>query len=207
MKIVCISDTHNYYPEVPDGDVLVHAGDITMVGKYSRLREFNDWLGTLPHKHKLIIAGNHDLSFEDDTEKAESIITNGTYLCDKDVVIDGVKFWGSPWQPWFNDWAFNVPRGSNSLKAVWDKIPDDTDVLITHGPPYGILDRTLEGDLVGCDLLLARVKEVKPKFHIFGHIHEEYGVTVRDGTTFINASIMNREYKPGNSAIVAGIEN
>ena len=102
---------------------------------------------------------------------ARSWITNAHYLCDESLTLDGVKFYGSPWQPRFFDWAFNKDRGA-PLKAIWDKIPLDTDVLITHGPPHGILDLTFDKIKAGCEELLLAVQRIKPKVHVFGHIHE-----------------------------------
>lgn len=173
MRIVCISDTHGKHRTmtIPDGDVLVHAGDLTPRGHEKDIKDVNDWLGTLPHKHKIMIAGNHDFEFEKNPINARSWITNAHYLCDESLIIDGVKFYGSPWQPRYFDWAFNVDRGE-PLKVIWDKIPMDTDVLITHGPPHGILDMTFEKIMAGCEELLLAVQRIKPKIHIFGHIHE-----------------------------------
>jgi len=121
------------------------------------------------------------------------------YLADKDIIylndtgttIEGLKIWGSPVQPEFFNWAFNRERGEDICKH-WDLIPDDTDILITHGPAFGILDRVLEGEYVGCSDLLKKIKQIKPKIHAFGHIHEAYGQCEEDGTTFINACNVNR---------------
>jgi len=219
MRIVCISDTHtlqdNMTADIPEGDVLLHAGDVMNSGyDASDIFYFLDWFGALPHKHKIFIAGNHDRLFENDPKAVKDIIDkkNGvlksskkkkiTYLEDSEIVIDGVKFYGSPYQPEFCNWAFNVNRGPD-IKRVWDKIPLDTDVLITHGPPYGILDWTEYDRLnVGCEMLMPKILEVKPKIHLFGHIHEAYGVKVVDDTTFVNASICTLRYRPINKPIV-----
>lgn len=173
MRIVCISDTHGKHRsmKIPDGDVLIHAGDLTPRGHEKDIKDVNEWLGTLPHKHKIMIAGNHDFQFEINPVNARSWITNAHYLCDESLTLDGVKFYGSPWQPRFFDWAFNKDRGA-PLKAIWDKIPLDTDVLITHGPPHGILDLTFDKIKAGCEELLLAVQRIKPKVHVFGHIHE-----------------------------------
>ena len=203
MKLIAIADTHGFHRslEIPDGDILVHAGDLTRHGSLEDVLEFNDFLGTLPHPHKIVIAGNHDLCFENHRKACEGLLTNCIYLQDKEVVIDGVKFYGSPWQPWFYDWAFNLERGSE-IRAKWELIPKDTDVLITHGPPYGIGDLTTRGENTGCADLLDVVEETKPKLHIFGHIHEGYGVTANRETTFINASSCDHQYQPNNEPIV-----
>jgi Icc-related predicted phosphoesterase len=204
MRIVFASDTHSLHDRllVPDGDVFVHCGDFTMNGELPDVAEFGRWVGSLPHPHKVVVAGNHDRSFEDDLPAALAALDishNGiVYLEDNALAIEGVRFWGSPWQPWFYDWAFNLRRGPE-IAAKWELIPDDTDVLVTHGPPVGILDYVPRGQQhVGCTDLLARVAEVKPRVHAFGHIHEGAGVLERDGTTFVNASICDEKYRPVN---------
>lgn len=205
MRLVLISDTHGYHDrlEVPEGDVLVHAGDLSKHGRLTELAEFDAWLGKLPHTHKIVIAGNHDFAFERDPKSARHWMRHCTYLQDSGVTIDGVTFWGSPWQPWFFDWAFNLPRGKD-LAKVWAKIPTGTDVLITHGPPAGIRDKNTGGEAVGCVDLLERVQAVRPRLHVFGHIHESAGVEEIDGTTFVNAACMNRLARPTGTAAEAG---
>lgn len=205
MRIVAISDTHNHHRQVtvPDGDVLVHAGDITGRGSLDELERFCDWWHALPHCHKVIIAGNHDFCFERDGERhrARDFLDGSHYLKDEPLTLDGMRFYGSPWQPWFFDWAFNLRRGP-ALAERWARIPMDTDILVTHGPPMTILDETHSGDHVGCEDLLRRVREISPRLHIFGHIHEAYGVLKRGDTIFANASICTLEYKPTNAPIV-----
>lgn len=207
MKIVCMSDSHGLHrkmPLVPDGDVLVVAGDFTNVGAEQEIKDFNEWLGQRPHKHKIVIAGNHDWYFQWNGNK-KNIINNATYLQDESTIIDGVKFYGSPHQPEFCNWAFNLPRGKE-LKEKWDLIPEDTDVLITHGPPKGILDWAFYSkEHVGCLDLLDRVYEINPKVHIFGHIHIGYGTEIKGNTTFVNAAICSENYQPTNSPIVVEI--
>ncbi|MBC8109554.1 MAG: metallophosphatase domain-containing protein [Verrucomicrobia bacterium] len=206
MKIVCISDTHSHHLKVnvPEGDLLLHAGDITKRGTEGELAEFNYWIGTLPHKHKIIIAGNHDFICEEKPEVAESLITNAIYLNDSGVEIEGLKIWGSPISPFFHDWAFNRQRGED-IKKHWDLIPIGTDILITHGPPKDILDKTFLKTHVGCEDLLHRIMLVKPKIHLFGHIHEAYGQTYDQDIQFINASIMNLAFQPKHLPIVLEI--
>ncbi|MBK04634.1 MAG: metallophosphoesterase [Deltaproteobacteria bacterium] len=207
MRIVAISDTHTKHNQfdIPDGDVLIHAGDFTSRGKQKEIRRFNNFLGTLPHKHKVVIAGNHDFALENEPELAEPMLTNCTYLRDSSIVIEGVKIYGSPWQPEFFNWAFNLPRGE-PLKEKWEQIPDDTDILITHGPPYGILDKTARGEHVGCEELIKIVLKKKPAYHIFGHIHEAAGEIKQDGIHFINASLLNLQYKPAFAPTVFDIQ-
>lgn len=198
-KIVIISDTHGLHEglSIPPGDILVHAGDCTREGALEEVEAFNAYLGTLPHPEKIVIAGNHDFLFEQRPEAARELMTNCTYLMDEAVEVRGIKFYGSPWQPWFFDWAFNLPRGE-ALAAKWARIPADTGVLITHGPPAGVGDRTARGEGVGCADLDEAVRRVRPRLHVFGHIHEAYGRWTRGGTTFINASTCNLAYEPVN---------
>ena len=202
MKLIAIADTHGLHRslEIPDGDILIHAGDLTRHGSLEDVLEFNDFLGTLPHPYKIVIAGNHDFCFEKDRKACEELLTNCIYLQDQEVIIDGIKFYGSPWQPWFYDWAFNLQRGSE-IRAKWELIPGDTDVLITHGPPYGIGDLTFQKEHAGCEDLLEIVEKIKPAVHIFGHIHEGYGITSNKTTTFINAS----SYNPNHQSITQPI--
>jgi predicted phosphohydrolase len=187
--IVCVSDTHGHHDitDVPPGDILVHAGDLTMFGELDEVSQFDTWLGNLPHAHKVVIAGNHDWCFQNQAERARQRLTNAIYLEDAAATVAGLKFYGSPWQPWFLDWAFNLQRGPE-LAAKWALIPDDTDVLVTHGPPEGILDLTKRWVRVGDADLLARVRQVRPKLHVFGHIHEAAGVDESVGTLFVNAA-------------------
>jgi Icc-related predicted phosphoesterase len=198
MRVVCLSDTHNQHfsLSIPDGDVLIHSGDALGRGTYSEAVRFNEWLGTLPHKHKLYVPGNHDELFELNPVEGRNVMTNAIVLIDQGVEIDGVKFYGSPWTKQFYDWAFMKP--DQQLREIWDKIPDDTDVLITHGPPWSILDANRRGDLCGSQTLYEAVKRANPAFHIFGHIHESSGVLTIADTTFINAAILDDWYNYGN---------
>jgi len=207
--IVCISDTHNKLKKisVPDGDILIHAGDATGTGSLQELLRFNKEIGLLPHPVKIFVPGNHDIECENNHSFIKNtILTNIThYLVDSVVEIEGHKIYGSPWQPEFCDWAFNLPRGP-LLKQKWDKIPDDTDILITHGPPYGTLDVAPGGDMVGCEELAARVLDIDSlKTHIFGHIHDCYGVVEKNGVRFVNASSCNENYQPTNPPLVFDI--
>ena len=190
MELVFLSDTHGCHREIkiPNGDVLIHAGDFSLwFGTMEELEEFNDFLGRLPHAHKIVVAGNHDFCFERTNADARTTLTNARYLQDESIEIEGLKFYGSPWQPEFLNLAFNLPRGE-SLRRKWAMIPHDTDVLITHGPPHGIGDKTFDGRHVGCEELLLRVKEVKPRIHVFGHVHEGRGKFEIEDTIFLNAA-------------------
>ena len=150
VRLVCISDLHNIdqFYEVPDGDILIAAGDICGVGNRTELKAFDDFLGNQSHSAKIVVAGNHDWPFAFCTPaEAKELLKNAIYLEDNGIELFGLKFWGSPWQPWFFNWAFNLPRGPK-LAEVWAKIPSDIDVLITHSPPFGILDK-VDGVNVG----------------------------------------------------------
>lgn len=203
VKIVCISDTHTLHRQltVPDGDILLHAGDITNMGELEAVEDFNDFLGTLPHRHKIVIAGNHDFCFERHAEEARPLLTNCIYLEDEKVTIDGISFYGSPWQPWFCNWAFNLHRGFQ-LRRKWELIPEGTDILITHGPPFGHGDKTCSGEAVGCMDLLRTIQKIRPRYHIFGHIHEAPGISADEHTTFVNASSCDFSYKIVNAPVV-----
>jgi Icc-related predicted phosphoesterase len=205
MRVVCISDTHGQYRglQIPDGDILVHSGDITAQGRPLELQDFNLWLGELPHTHKVVIAGNHDATLAVQSMAfAQNILSNAHYLQDSGVTVDGVSIWGSPWTPEFNDWYFMLPRGSAELRAKWAKIPEGTDILLTHGPPAGKCDYSKHQKwYIGCDYLREAVLKVRPTYHVFGHNHEGYGAQLGEFTTFINASIMTRSYIPINPPI------
>ncbi len=203
MRLVLLSDTHRMHDRIviPDGDIVIHAGDFCGHGTHTQARAFAKFFQALPHRHKVVVAGNHDRCLELEPELGREIFTNCHYLFDSGIEIEGLRFWGSPWQPWFLDWAFNLPRGA-ALRAKWDLIPKGTDVLITHGPPRGILDRTFAGENVGCDDLREVVDEIRPRLHVFGHIHEGYGSIDLNGTKFVNASICTLGYAPTNPVIV-----
>lgn len=203
MRIVAVSDTHMRHEQiaVPPGDVLVHAGDFTKRGALKDVVEFNAWLGSLPHRHKIVIAGNHDWAFQNFPQQARAAITNAIYLEDEGCELEGVKFWGSPWQPWFLSWAFNLQRGPE-IAAKWALIPPGIDVLITHGPPFGFGDHCVSGDDVGCADLLARIRELKTRIHISGHIHEGSGVREDGGTLYVNAAVLDESYRPAHPARV-----
>lgn len=199
MRIVAISDTHSKHRQInlPAGDILIHAGDFSSVGKYTELVDFLDWFKNQPHKHKVFIAGNHDFCFEREGYYSRNLVQQSgvTYLEDSDCVIEGLKIYGSPITPTFFNWAFNRDRGE-SIRRHWDNIPADTDILITHGPPHGVLDyASLSLTHVGCEVLRDVVLRVKPKLHIFGHIHETSGVEDKFGIKFVNASCLDLKYK------------
>ena len=212
MKITFISDTHGKHAELtdklPGGDVLIHSGDF-MRGGYEEGEaiDFFDWLehDVTGYKYKIFIAGNHDRLFENEPEQAiklkDAYAPSTIYLQDSSFKIEGIKFYGSPWTPAFNNWAFNVERDSDAIEEKWNQIPDDVDVLITHGPPLGILDYTPYGGDVGCERMISKVLEIQPLIHVFGHVHSSYGHKYNDTTDFINASNLNDHYKLVNEPV------
>lgn len=200
IKTILISDTHGLHRQlkVPDGDILIHAGDIQSYGYPHEVEDFNNWLGELPHAHKIVIGGNHDQTlYEAGYEKvAKKYITNAIYLENSGCTIEGIKFYGSPITPKFMNWFFMAERGIEIQNKYWSKIDRDTDILITHGPPMGILDKVIDTNkALGCTDLLWTVKQLKPKIHIFGHIHSSHGTVIQDNIKFINASVMDEEYQ------------
>lgn len=211
MRVSLVSDTHTKHKHVhnkglgdlPGGDLVIHAGDISSMGYRHEVVEFAKWFNQLDYKHRIFIAGNHDWGFQDNVDDIMehiSIYEGITYIQDRTRTIkDGdtvINIYGSPWQPEFCNWAFNLPKNGPGLASKWEDIPLDTDILVTHGPAFGKLD-TVEGrrsDHLGCELLTERIAEVKPKIHVCGHIHTGYGY-VFDGTThFFNASALNEQY-------------
>ncbi|HVJ83249.1 MAG TPA: metallophosphatase domain-containing protein [Planctomycetia bacterium] len=202
LTIAALSDTHGGHEEaiVPEADVLVHAGDFLTVGVLDDAVRFGKWLARQPHRYKVVIAGNHDAAFQHQPEEARAALGDAIYLQDSAVTIEGFRFYGSPWTPKFLSWSFMLPRGPE-LAAKWAQIPDETDVLITHGPPRGILDRIYSGRHEGCDFLAARIREVRPQLHFFGHIHESAGETMLGETRHANVT-----YLPGDAAAVFTLE-
>lgn len=190
MRIVAVSDTHSRHRKLvlPEADIFIHAGDFTNRGRPEEIEDFNDWLGTLPYRYKLVVPGNHDLSIPKMTRRErESMLSNATLLIDDWVTLEGVKFYGTPWVSLYGNWAYMLREAD--LKAKYDLIPEDTDVLISHGPPQTVLDLTFRGVCAGSEMLRQRVEAIAPKVHVFGHIHEGYGCTSNGKTSFVNAAI------------------
>lgn len=237
MRIVCISDTHSLQDlmshPIPKGDVLIHSGDISNKGGEKDVTNFVHWFQNIDDfQYKIFIAGNHDFCFEkvdephhrgdydwlNDLMSFDNLVeSNVFYLQDEFIVINSpefsrpIKIYGSPWQPNFYDWAFNLPRMGDELKTKWDMIPNDTDVLITHGPPNEIRDfvsNWRQGDMnVGCELLRYELdNRLKPSLHVFGHIHGAYGAVYNRETLYVNASICTERYEPSNKPIIVDLE-
>lgn len=205
LKLVFISDTHGLHHQLqlPQGDVILHAGDVSSRGTEKEIIEFLEWFGKLDYQHKIFIAGNHDFFFENGpSEKIAAMIPPSVnYLNDSGITIEGIKIWGSPITPWFFDWAFNRKRGEE-IKKHWDLIPENTDILVTHGPVHGILDDTIKGEAVGCKELLKKIKETTIQLHVFGHIHESYGKLNVDGVQYVNASVLDIQYRQVNPPVL-----
>ncbi len=201
MKVVFISDTHNQHHSlsVPTGDVLIHAGDVSGRGTRREIEDFLQWFSAQPHTHKIFIAGNHDFFIQLSPNEFKKILpSNCIYLQDEMVEIEGFKIYGSPWTPKFMNWAFM--KDPKVIEEVWRNIPKNLDILITHGPAHGILDQLHTGPSVGCSTLINKVKELKPRYFLFGHIHESYGSEVKDGTTYLNGAVLNERYYLQNKA-------
>ena len=214
MLVTLISDTHDQHRSVnlPGGDLLIHTGDF-MTSGYSKLQaeDFFKWMEYQDYDDIVFIAGNHDRIMQNEPDAMKGILDGYKcidYLEDTELVLYGdgpngdlpennIRIYGSPWQPEFYDWAFNLPRNGDVLKSKWDAIPTNTDILLTHGPAWGILDEVYNrrGVHLGCELLTERIAVVKPKIHVCGHIHSGHGYYF-DGTThFFNASVLNESYK------------
>ena len=204
MKILLISDTHGLHEqlELPDADMIIHAGDISGRGMLHEVQIFLDWFSNLPYRHKIFIGGNHDFLLEREPALFQSMLNDHLiYLEDSGIEIEGIKIWGSPITPFFFNWAFNRNRGAD-IRRYWDKIPDGLDFLITHGPPLGYGDQTVRGEQVGCEDLLVAIEQTKPRYHVFGHIHEAYGIFESKHTTFVNASMLDVKYRVKNRPVV-----
>lgn len=231
MRIVCISDTHGLHRimddtnPLPKGDILIHAGDCTNVGKPHEIEQFVHWFQNIEgFDTKIFIAGNHDFGFEkvdqphhrgdfdwyNNLMNEENLTQSDVvYLKDDKFILESpefskpINFYGSPWQPEFYNWAFNLPRNGDELESKWKMIPDDTDILITHGPPHGVRDFTPSNLQVGCEILRFHVENrIKPLLHVFGHIHQAYGAVEINETMYVNASICTERYIPSNKPIV-----
>jgi len=189
---------------VPDGDILIHAGDFTMFSKSAAaILDFNDWLGKLPHRWKIVVPGNHEFFLETDPFQRK-LLSNATVLIHEAVEIMGLRIWGSPTTPLYGG-AFGLSSAADRAK-LYGKIPDDVDILVTHGPPHGILDQSpVNPHHAGCPELLKAVKKLKPKLHVFGHIHSAHGTLSTDDTLYVNAALLGPDDDPGASPIVIRI--
>lgn len=215
VTITSFSDTHNYHEAItlPPSDIAIFAGDFSSRGSKHDTARFLKWYAKQEQcTHKIMIAGNHDLcldpKFDDETRADEwvddmmkSYENDIMYLQCRSVKVMGLKIWGCAVTPDFHPqyWAFNIPRGEK-IGEIWELIPSSTDIIVTHGPVYGKLDKCDDGH-VGCEMLDQVVKKIKPRLHISGHIHEGYGQIEEDGVTYINGSICTASYVPLNLPI------
>ena len=207
LRIVAIADTHGQHEgvRVPDGDIFIHAGDFMETGvEVKEITAFNSWLGRLPHRWKLVVAGNHDLLLQG-SDFGRVLLTNAVYLENRPFELYGVNFFGSPYTPRIENWAFMEQRRGERLRRIWNQIPNRTDVLITHGPPWGVLD-IFEGENCGCELLLERLAQHPVPIHIFGHIHPGHGQVHLDNTQFFNVAVLDAERNPTHTPTVIDIE-
>ena len=209
MKITFISDTHGKHKQItedlPGGDLLIHAGDISSMGHKHEIQQFCKWFNSIEnYTVKTFIAGNHDFGFQREPKMAKEVVNSYkeiVYLQDSFLgygvdLENYVKIYGSPWQPEFHNWAFNLPKNGLELAQKWNDIPDDTDILVTHGPAFGYLDKIMgQYDNLGCELLTKRIKTIKPKIHVCGHIHSGRNIVFDDGTLYINASVLDEQYQ------------
>lgn len=179
MRLVMISDTHGQHGElkIPDGDCLIHAGDFTGYDSPEALDAFADWFRSQPHRHKVLIAGNHDRCFQQQPTVTKAKFQGWVhYLQDSGCELEGIRIWGSPWTPRFFDFSFMLARQGEAIKERWQRIPLSTQLLITHGPAQGKADLTSTGIHVGCEALQQRLQHLPElQLHVCGHIHEGYG--------------------------------
>ena len=206
MRIVLVSDTHGLHRqlEVPSGDLLIHAGDFTFYSKPpSIVSDFNGWLGSLPHRHKLVIPGNHEFALEE--PRNQGAIANAILLVDSGVEVEGIRIWGSPVTPLYGG-AFGMSRAADR-KRHWARIPEGLDILITHGPPLGILDHGPRSERhEGCPELREAVLQARPRVHVFGHIHAGYGTLRAPDTLFVNASLLGEDGSLSRKPIVIDLQ-
>lgn len=209
MKITLISDTHNKHNEItqdlPGGDLLIHAGDISIMGREHEITKFCKWFDDIDnYDHKIFIAGNHDWGFQNNVDRVTKIINSYKsidYLQDNWLqvgknMLNLVKIYGSPWQPEFFNWAFNLPKNGVELESKWENIPMDTDILITHSPAFGYNDKIIwDYENLGCELLVNKINKIKPKIHICGHIHSGRGYKFDGHTHYFNASVLGENYQ------------
>lgn len=217
IKIVAISDTHSQHDlvEIPECDLLIHSGDFVMSHDREQMYyadatfNFCEWFKSQTQaKRKVAVAGNHDFICQEYEEQVrEWLGPDADYLVDESVEIEGWNIYGTPWQPNFHSWAFNV-SGDAHMRRKLDLIPKDTDILVTHHPPYGILDKSSWGVTCGCPLTLHYIKnKLNVKIHIFGHIHPGYGLLEKGDTLFCNATIVNEKYKVTNEPIILDLQS
>lgn len=206
MIVDCIADLHGNYPALDGGDLLIVAGDLTATDDIREYFAFFHWISNQPYRKRVVIAGNHDMLAQQEDCLLRMANGDFEYLKDEGTDFDGLKIWGSPWTLTFEGINSKCTAFTGREDELADKfmmIPHDTDILITHGPPFGVLDKTRAGASVGCNYLKgALVYCFRPDLWVFGHIHESYGKeTFREGTVCVNCSHVNEKYEPVNAPI------
>jgi len=212
MQVLLMSDSHGQNDGLaalikqPTAHVMIHTGDVTRYGSRKGLRTFAESLRNSTHIHKIVIAGNHDFCFEKTPDECRSILSDAgiIYLEDEAIELDGVMFYGIPWTPQFGNWAFM--DSPDNLQERWSHVSHGTDVLISHGPPRGILDVTHEGEHAGGIEHRNVVRSIRPKLNVFGHIHESYGRETHMGVDYINACLTNFHYELVNEPVLYNLE-
>jgi len=213
IRIWAFSDTHELHRSltIPENiDIAICAGDVSntnnKIYNTTKVGRFLEWFSSLDNiKHKIFVPGNHDVSIEARLNKPEEF-PDITFLIHKSIKIGAIRIFGSPYTPTFGSgWAYNVDR--DQIGNYWNDIPNGTDILVTHGPPQGILDRTYMGESVGDEALYQKVLEIKPLYHIFGHIHDNDRIKNHSSfngsdTTFLNVSVVNDHYLKANEGMV-----
>lgn len=199
LKLVILGDTHSSHHGValPPGDILIHTGDL-LGGAWNKT-QFEDlraWFTGMDFEHKIYVPGNHDGLVQKDTDWVRKALPGVTILIDEEITIGHLKFYGTPWTPPFMNWYYM--KTEEELVDVFGRIPLDTDVLITHGPAWGIRDENIDGIHCGSTALLGALQDINPALHVFGHIHEGYGLTIVDQTLHANVSVLNHVYDVAN---------
>jgi len=220
FTICAISDTHGKHRQLvlPPHDILIHAGDSTFSGEPHELKDFAMWLNEQESPHIVVTFGNHELWAEENLEEARGIMKKYcpaiNLLINESVKIEGINIFASPASPWFGNWAWNYARNNEEaimrniphINTIWDKIPLETNILVTHGPAWRVLDMNEEGEHCGDYNLMAQIVDLQPDIHICGHIHEGYGKETHENTDFYNVSICNRRYLPINPVTMIDYE-
>lgn len=208
IKITAVSDTHKYYTRLPCSpcDIFIHAGDFDVNSSFEELYHFIKWIKTIKAETLIVVPGNHDCFIEDNLQLVEQLFKENkiTMLINKMITVRGLKIYGSPYTPMFNSWAFMKHRG-DEISKIWDNIPK-CDILVTHGPALNILDKTVDGESVGCYDLKRAINRINPDYHIFGHIHHSHGFTVHKKTKCYNVSVLDDNYDLVNTPTVIEIK-
>lgn len=211
-RCIFISDTHGCHQEVidgktvdlqiTDGDVLVHCGDFSARGTVLNIVSFNEWMGKQSHRRKICGPGNHDCAVQINPSLSKGLLTNAELMIHEPFDINGIPCFFTPWQPFYKNWSYNE-KVDLTRKRLFDMIPDNVEILFSHCPPYGYLDKGFQAPHVGDKMLLERIRELKKlRYVVFGHIHNGRGSVQNNGITFINCSLLNDRYELKNKPVV-----